>query len=170
MARPEEGQRRPRADLARAIALIRCRASRRSSCTTSVPNMPPTTKHLEADKDEAASPGAGELWVGLMSLVASCIIGSAAGLDIGARVGLAKRRHGRHDGGIEGDLGPVPKGEAVRDNLDAPCIGYRHIEAQAGRYERLRHPVPTMQDTPPFLCSAVRTVLTQVFTEDGGDS
>ena len=74
---------------------------------------------LDADNDEAASPGAGEFRVGLMSLPARCSNDSTARLDISTRVGLAKPREGRHDNGIEGELGPVPEGETVRDNLDA---------------------------------------------------
>ena len=42
-------------------------------------------------------------------------------------VGLAKPREGRHDSGIEGELGPVPDGETVRDNFDAPGVCDGHI-------------------------------------------
>ena len=82
-----------------------------------------------AANDEAAPPRACELRVGLMSLTArcSCSSESAAGLDIGAWVGVAEPRQGRRDRGVECKLGPVPQEEAVRDNLDAPCIGYRHV-------------------------------------------
>ena len=93
----------------------------RRSCTVSVPNLPPTSM-------PTTTTGVCELRVGLMSLAACCSIDSAAGLDIGTGVGLAEPRQGRHDRGVEGKLGPMPEGEAVRDNLDAPCIGYRHID------------------------------------------
>ena len=86
-----------------------CRASRRKSCTVSVPNL--AAANLDADNDEAASPFAGEFRVGLMSLPARGGNDRAAGLDIGTGVGLAKPRKGRHESGIEGELGPVPKGE-----------------------------------------------------------
>ena len=69
---------------------------------------------LDADNDEAASPGAGEFRVGLMSLPARCGNDSTARLDISTRVGLAKPREGRHDSGIEGELGPVPERETAR--------------------------------------------------------
>ena len=83
---------------------------------------------LNADNDEAASPGAGEFRVGLMSLPARCGNDSTARLDISTRVGLAKPREGRDDSGIEGELGPVPEGETVRDNFDAPGVCDGHID------------------------------------------
>ena len=49
-----------------------------------------TCASLDADNDEAASPGAGEFRVGLMSLPARCGNDSTARLDISTRVGLAK--------------------------------------------------------------------------------
>ena len=81
-----------------------------------------------AANDEAAPPRACELRVGLMSLTARCSSESAAGLDIGAWVGVAEPRQGRRDRGVECKLGPMPQEEVVRDNLGAPCIGYRHID------------------------------------------
>ena len=104
-----------------AVAL--CRASRRRSCTVSVPNLP-----LDTDNDEAAPPCSGEFWVGVVSLPVRGGRDSAAWLDIGAGVGLAEPRKGRHDSGIEGELGPVPEGETVRDNFDAPRVSDRHID------------------------------------------
>ena len=83
---------------------------------------------LDADNDEAASPGAGEFRVDLMSLPARCGNDSTARLDISTRVGLAKPREGRHDSGIEGELGPVPEGGTVRDNFDAPGVCDEHID------------------------------------------
>ena len=63
-----------------------------------------------------------------MSLPARCGNDSTARLDISTRVGLAKPREGRHDSGIEGELGPVPEGETVRDNFDAPGVCDGHID------------------------------------------
>ena len=67
--------------------------------------------------------GARASWVDLMLLAAGCRTDSAAGLDIGTGVGLAEPRQERHDRGVEGKLGPMPEGEAARDNLAAPATG-----------------------------------------------
>ena len=69
--------------------------------------------NLDTDNDEAAPPCPHEFWVGVVSLPVRGGSDSAAWLDIGAGVGLAEPRKGRHDSGIEGELGPVPEGETV---------------------------------------------------------
>ena len=58
--------------------------------------------NLDTDNDEAAPPCPGEFWVGVVSLPVRGGRDSAAWLDIGAGVGLAEPRKGRHDIGIEG--------------------------------------------------------------------
>ena len=75
--------------------------------------------NLDTDNDEAAPPCPGEFWVGVVSLPVR------GGRD---SAGLAEPRKGRHDSGIEGELGPVPEGETVRDNFDAPRVSDRHID------------------------------------------
>ena len=41
--------------------------------------------------------------------------------------GLARPRHGRNCGGVKGWLRPMPQGEAIGDNLDAPFVNDRDI-------------------------------------------
>ena len=84
--------------------------------------------NLDTDNDEVAPPCPGEFWVGVVSLPVRGGRDSAAWLDIGAGVGLAEPHKGRQDSGIEGELGPVPEGETVRDNFDAPRVSDRHSD------------------------------------------
>ena len=53
--------------------------------------------NLDTDNDEAAPPCPHEFWVGVVSLPVRGGSDSAAWLDIGAGVGLAEPREGRHD-------------------------------------------------------------------------
>ena len=53
-------------------------------------------------------------------------------LDVGARVCLTKTCERGNNSGIDGELGSMPKREAVRDDLDAPLVGDGHVEVHVG--------------------------------------
>ena len=93
---------------------------------------PKPAADLNPDDNQAAASGVAKFGVRLMPLAACRICHPAARLDVGARVCLTKTCEGGNNSGIDGELGSIPKREAVRDNLDAPLIGDGHVEVHVG--------------------------------------
>ena len=105
--------------------------------------------NLDTDNDEAATPGS-------VSLLVRGGRDSAAWLDIGAGVGLAEPRKGRHDSGIEGELGPVPEGETVRDNFDARASAIGTSTFMSARRTLRATLAPASRQTRATACSSGR--------------
>ena len=86
--------------------------------------------NLDTDNNEAAPPCPGEFWVGVVSLP---VRGGRDSAWTSAR-GWASSSRVRGDTIVASrELGPVPEGETVRDNFDAPCVSDffvsdRHID------------------------------------------
>ena len=93
---------------------------------------PKPAADLNPDDNQAAASGVAKFGVRLMPLAACRICHPAARLDVGARVCLTKTCEGGNNSGIDGELGSMPKQEAVRDNLDAPLVGDGHVEVHVG--------------------------------------
>ena len=91
---------------------------------------------LDASNDKAAALGSGKLWVRLMPVARGSGKG-AAGIDIGAGVGVAEPRQGRHDNSSNGELEPRQKrmpfattsmrrASATGIFISGPCIRMLH--------------------------------------------
>ena len=93
---------------------------------------PKPAADLNPDDNQAAASGVAKFGVRLMPLAACCICHRAARLDVGARVCLTKTCEGGNNSGIHGELGSMPKREAVRNDLNAPLIGDGHVEVHVG--------------------------------------
>ena len=81
--------------------------------------------NFDADDDQPTTARSVQLGVCLGALAARGGSDRAARLDVGARVGLAASGEGGDDGGIQCELGAMPKGQAVRHDFDAPLVGDR---------------------------------------------
>ena len=92
---------------------------------------PKPAADLNPDDNQAAASGVAKFGVRLMPL-AECRICQ----DVGARVCLTKTCEGGYNSGIDGELGSMPKREAVRDNLDAPLVGDGHVEVDVASNSR----------------------------------
>eukprot|EP00439_Symbiodinium_sp_Y106_P086980 s2122_g37.t1 len=83
---------------------------------------------LGAEDDKAASSGAAEFGVSAVTLAPGSSIDCAAWQGVCAGVGLASWCEGGHDCCVKGELGPVPQGETIGDDLDAMFISDGHVE------------------------------------------
>eukprot|EP00439_Symbiodinium_sp_Y106_P048976 s1592_g6.t1 len=84
--------------------------------------------NFDADDDQPTTARSVQLGVCLGALAARGGSERAARLDVGARVGLAASCEGRNDGGIQCELGAMPKGQDVRHDFDAPLVGDRNVK------------------------------------------
>ena len=93
----------------------RCPASKRSQggCFSAK-----TTADFDTDNNQAAATGAH---------ASRGIARVRRQLGQGARP-LPAEPHGADDGGIHGLLRAMPKGQSVRDDLDAAVVGHRHVD------------------------------------------
>ena len=100
-----------------------------------------------ADDNQAAASGVAKFGVRLMPLAACRICHRAARLDVSARVCLTKTCEGGSNSGIDGELGSMPKREAVRDNLNALLIGDGHVEVYVGEADVASNSCPGLPAT-----------------------
>ena len=84
---------------------------------------------LGAEDDKAASSGAAEFGISSVTLAPGSSESAAQPGRVFARGWVSTRRvRGEHDCCVKGELGAVPQGETVGDDLDAPFISDGHVE------------------------------------------
>ena len=101
---------------------------------------------LGAEDDKAASSGAAEFGISSVTLAPGSSESAAQPGRVFARGWVSTRRvRGEHDCCVKGELGAVPRGETVGDDLDAPFISDGHVEVHVCRTLRATLASPSRQ-------------------------